>query len=137
MPQQLPVGAATRAFSSTDWPLFNFMLPQPGAEKARAPSEFAVNFEARANKLKPGQSLSGLQQILNFEFADVKPDPQKMMERIEEFEHLVEQYETISTLGLDNEMKMAAITPGILEKLKAAVYSNPGSFDTYDKVKDT
>ena len=33
-------------------------------------------YEARAQKLKPGQSLSGLQQILNFEFADVKADPQ-------------------------------------------------------------
>ena len=59
-------------------------------------------YEARANKMKPGQSLSGLQQILNFEFADAKADPQKMMENIEEFQHMVEQYEVVSTLGLDD-----------------------------------
>ena len=64
--------------------------------------------EARANKMKPGQSLSGLQQILNFEFADVKADPQKMMEKLEEFEHMVDQYETVSTLGLDDEVKMTS-----------------------------
>ena len=70
-------------------------------------------YEARANKMKPGQSLSGLQQILNYEFADVKADPQRMMGRLEEFEHLVGEYETVSTLGLDDEVKMAVIMRGI------------------------
>ena len=50
---------------------------------------------------------------------------------------MVDQYETVGTLGLDDEVKMAVIMRGIPEELKAAVYSNPGSFDTYDKVKDT
>ena len=117
------------------WKKRALMLLQTGEDNNGY--EAMRRYEARANKMKPGLSLSGLQQILNFEFADVKADPQKMMEKLEEFEHMVDQYETVSTLGLDDEVKMAVIMRGIPEELKAAVYSNPGSFDTYDKVKDT
>ena len=40
-------------------------------------------------------------------------------------------------MTIDDEVKMAVIMRGIPEELKAAVYSNPGSFDTYEKVRGT
>ena len=73
------------------WKKRALLMLQNGTEHNNG-YEAMRKYEARANKLKPGQSLSGLQQILNFEFADVKADPQKMMERLEEFEHLVGEY---------------------------------------------
>ena len=42
--KQLPAEAATKACSSSDSPLFRLMLPPPGTEKPRVPSEFEVNF---------------------------------------------------------------------------------------------
>ena len=33
-------------------------------------------YEVRANKMLPGQNLTGLQRILAFEFADAKANPQ-------------------------------------------------------------
>ncbi len=94
-------------------------------------------YEVRASKMLPGQNLTGLQKILAFEFADALVNPQVMMERIEEFDHMVEQHETISAMTLDDEVKMAVIMRGIPEELTAPVYSNPGSFDTYEKVRGT
>ena len=49
-------------------------------------------YEVRASKMLPGQNLTSLQRILAFEFADAKANPQVMMEKIEEFEHMVEQH---------------------------------------------
>ena len=57
----------------------------------------------------------------------MKADPQKMMERLEEFEHLVEHCETVSAIGVDDKVKKAVIMRGIPEELKAAVYSNPAA----------
>ena len=94
-------------------------------------------YEVRASKMLPGQNLTGLQKILAFEFADAKANPQVMMEKIEEFEYMVEEHESISAMTIDDEVKMAVIMGGIPEELKAAVYSNPGSFDTYEKVRGT
>ncbi len=94
-------------------------------------------YEVRASKMLPGQNLTGLQRILAFEFADAKANPQVMMEKIEEFEHMVEQHKATSAMTPDDEVKMAVIMRGIPEELKAAVYSNPGSFDTYENVRST
>ncbi len=48
----------------------------------------------------PGQNLTGLQKILALEFADAKANPQVMMEKIEEFEYMVEEHESISAMTL-------------------------------------
>ena len=94
-------------------------------------------FETKAAKMLPGQNLTGLQRILAFEFADAKASPQAMMENIEKFELMIEQHEAASSTLIDDEVKMAVMMHGISEELKAAVYSNPVAFDTYDKVRDT
>ncbi len=44
-----------------------------------------------------------------------------------------EQHEATSAMTLDDEVKMAVIMRGIPVELKAAVYSNPASFDADDK----
>ena len=46
---------------------------------------------------------------------------------------MVEEHESISAMTNDDEVKMAVIMRGISEELKAAVYSSPGSFDTYER----
>ncbi len=90
-------------------------------------------YEVRANKRLPGQNLIGLQRILAFEFADAEANPQVMMEKVELFKHMIEQHEAASAMTLDDEVKMAVILRGIPEELKVAVYSNPMSFDTYER----
>ena len=78
--------------------------------------EVMRRYEVRACKMLPGQNLTGLQRILVFEFAVAKANPQVMMEKIEEFEHMVEQHEATSAMTLDDEVKMAVIMRGIPEE---------------------
>jgi hypothetical protein len=92
--------------------------------------EAVRRYEAGANKMLPGQNRS-----LAFEVADAKANPWVMMEKIEEFEHTMEQHDATIAMALDDEVKMAVIMRGIPEGLKAEVYSNPMSLDTYEKVR--
>ncbi len=88
--------------------------------------------EIKAAKMLPGQNWAGLQRTLAFELADATANPQAMMQTIEKFELMIEQHEAESSTLMDDEVKTAVMLRGIPEKLKAAVYSNPAAFDTYD-----
>jgi hypothetical protein len=87
----------------------------------------------RYERSDPQIQMNLLQVILKFELGD---DLMKIMERLSEFEVLVDKYESIpGAERLQQSLRAAIIVQTLPEPLKSHVQMNSGTFTTYEKIK--